>query len=132
MKTHATRPFREMLGTPPKHVPSDGWEVTPMGRYLHIGGVVAVGFDAAGSYLLVISHSGRGVFSTADWRRVARDLELAYPVGGVGIGIGPIAGRAIPITEMDYETGAMRVVGPGGRFVLECESSGIAVVETDA
>ncbi|WP_165252409.1 hypothetical protein [Paludisphaera soli] len=103
-----------------------------MSRYLHIGGVVAVGFDAGGAYLLVISHSGRGVFSTADWRRVARDVELAYPVGGVGIGIGPIAGQPVAVTEMDYETGAMRVLGPGGRFVLECESSGIAVVEPDA
>jgi hypothetical protein len=28
---------------------------------------------------------------------------------------------------MNYETGQMRVVGPDGRFVLDCESSGIAV-----
>ncbi len=99
-----------------------------MGRYLHIGGLVAVGFDPSGSYLLVITHSGRGVFSTGTWERVARSTELAYPVGGVGVGIGPIAGQAIPITEMNYDIGEMRVVGPGGRFILECESSGIAVV----
>lgn len=103
-----------------------------MGRYLHIGGVVAVGFDATGAYLLVITHSGRGVFSTDTWERVARDTELAYPVGGVGVGIGPIAGQPVPLTEMNYDTGEMRVVGPGGRFVLECASSGIAVVGPDA
>lgn len=102
-----------------------------MARYLHIGGVVAVGFDPTGSYLLVITHSGRGVFSTASWDRVARSTELAYPFGGVGLGIGPIADQDIPVTEINYETGGMRVVGPGGRFVLECESSGIAVVEPD-
>ncbi len=102
-----------------------------MARYLHIGGLVAVGFDASGSYLLAITHSGRGVFSTRTWERVARNTELAYPVGGAGVGIGPIDGQPIPVTEMNYDTGNMRVVGPGGRFVLECESSGIAVVEAD-
>jgi hypothetical protein len=98
-----------------------------MRHHLHIGGLVAVGFDATGSYLLTISHSGRGVYSTHNWERVARSTDLAYPEGGVGCGIGPIEGQAIPVTEMD-EIGEMRVVGPGG-FILECESSGIAVVE---
>jgi hypothetical protein len=94
-----------------------------MGRYLHIGGVVAVGFDATGAFLLVITHSGRGVFSTATWERVARDTDLAHPVGGVGVGIGPIAGQSVPVTVMNYQTDEMRVAGPGGRFVLECESA---------
>jgi hypothetical protein len=102
-----------------------------MRRYLHIGGLVAVGFDVSGSYLLTITHSGRGVFSTRTWERVARSTELAYPENGIGIGIGPIAGQAIPVTEMNYETGELRVIDPGGRFVLECESSGIAVVDSD-
>lgn len=113
-------------------MPLGGEEATRMGRHLHIGGVVAVGFDAGGSYLLVISHSGRGVFSTGTWERVARDIELAYPVGGAGIGIGPIAGQAIPVAEINDATGEMRAVDLGGRFVLECESRGIAVVGPDA
>jgi len=49
---------------------------------------------------------------------------------GVGIGIGPIEGQAIPVAEMNYDTGEVRVVSPDGRFALECESSGINVVET--
>ena len=102
-----------------------------MGRYLHIGGLVAVGFDASGSYLLAITHSGRGVFSTRTWERLARNTDLAYPLGGVGVGIGPIDGESIPVAEMNYDTGEMRVVDPGGRFVLECESSGIAIVGVD-
>jgi hypothetical protein len=103
----------------------------PVERYLHIGGVVAVGFDPTGEYLLVITHSGRGVFSTRTWERVARSTELAYPTGGVGVGIGPIDGQAIPVSEMDYETGHMRAVSLDGRIVLECESSGIAVQAPD-
>jgi hypothetical protein len=42
------------------------------------------------------------------------------------MGIGPIDGQSIPVTEMNYETGEMRVVSLDGRIVLECESSGIA------
>lgn len=100
-----------------------------MPRYLHIGGVVAVGFDLGGEFLLEITHSGRGVFSTRTWERVARCADLAYPENGTGIGIGPIGGLAVVVTEMNYDTGEMRVTDPGGRFVLECESSGIAVLE---
>ncbi len=103
-----------------------------MRTYLHVGGLVAVGFDPTGAYLLTITHSGRGVFSTRTWERLARDTELAYPEAGVGVGIGPIAGQAIPITEMDFNVGAMRVVSPDGRIILECESSGIAVTVVDA
>jgi hypothetical protein len=103
-----------------------------MERYLHIGGVVAAGFDPTGEYLLVITHSGRGVFSTRTWERVARNTELAYPTGGLGVGIGPIEGQVIRVTEMDYESGHMRALSPDGRIVLECESSGIAVQAPDA
>jgi hypothetical protein len=52
---------------------------------------------------------------------------LAYPEAGIGVGIGPINGQAIPVTEMDFDAGEMRLVSPDGRIVLECESSGIAV-----
>jgi hypothetical protein len=101
-------------------------------RYLHIGGVVAVGFEPACEYLLVITHSGRGVFSTRTWERVARSYELAYPMGGLGEGIGPLTGQSVPVAEMDYETGHMWVVSPDERIVLECESSGIGVRSTVA
>jgi hypothetical protein len=94
---------------------------------LHLGGLVAAGFDPSGLYLLVISHSGRGVFSTFDWKRVARDYDLAYPLNGLGVGIGPIGGQPIPVVEMDYEKGEFRIVSADGRFLLDCESSGIAV-----
>jgi hypothetical protein len=96
-----------------------------------VGGLVAAGFDPSGEYLLTITHSGRGVFSTRTWERVARNTDLAYPEGGIGIGIGPIEGQAIPVTEMNYETDSMRVVSPDGRIVLECESSGIGVTATE-
>jgi hypothetical protein len=93
--------------------------------------LVAVGFDASESYLLTITLSGRGVFSTRTWERLARDTALAYRSDGVGIGIGPINGQIIPITEMNYAIGEVRVSSPTGRIILECESSGIAVTSNE-
>jgi hypothetical protein len=92
-----------------------------------IGGLVAVGFDASSAYLLTVTHSGRGVFSTNTWERVARDYEVVYPNGGTCLGIGPIEGKAISVTEMDFEKGIIRLKSSDGRVALECESSVIKV-----
>ncbi len=64
-------------------------------KRLFVGGLVAKGFDATGKYLLTVSHSGRGIFSTDTWERVARDPSLAYPIEGKAIGIGPIDSQVI-------------------------------------
>ena len=93
-----------------------------------IGGLVTAGFDPGGKYLLTISHFGRGVFSTESWLRVARDYGLAYPENGNGVGIGPIEGQVIPVTEMDYASGTMQLQSPDGRIRLKCESSEIVVL----
>ncbi|MEX0726212.1 MAG: hypothetical protein WD065_08085 [Planctomycetaceae bacterium] len=71
-----------------------------MTKHLFIGGLVAAGFDASGAYLLTVSHSGRGVFETTTWERVARDIHLAYPENGRAIGIGPIDGVSIPVSAI--------------------------------
>jgi hypothetical protein len=98
-----------------------------METFLHIGGVVAAGFDPTGAYLLVISHSGRGVFSTNTRIKVARDVELAYPVAGIGVGIGPIDGERIAVSEMPFDIGRFSLVSSNGRITLICESDGISV-----
>jgi hypothetical protein len=41
-------------------------------KHLLVGGLVAMGFDNTGKYLLTVSHSGRGVFVTETWKPVAR------------------------------------------------------------
>jgi hypothetical protein len=74
---------------------------------LHIGGLVAVGVDPTGRYLLTVSHAGRGLFDSLTWQRVARDLELAYPIDGHAIGIGPLSGQRIPVVEVDYNRSTM-------------------------
>ena len=98
-----------------------------MDHYLHLGGLVAVGFTETAEYLLTVSHSGRGVFATDGWQRVARDSELAYPVEGRAIGIGPIAGDSIRVAELNSEH-PINVLSPDGRYELHCESSGISIV----
>ena len=96
--------------------------------YLLMGGLVAAGFDRSGEYLLTISHSGRGLFSTSSWKRVARDYEMAYPDQGIGIGIGPIDGEAVEVTEMDYDLGRFQLTSASGDIRLNCESCGISVI----
>ena len=93
---------------------------------LHVGGLVAVGVDRTGRYLLTVSHSGRGVFDTRTWRRIARDSALAYPVDGHAIGIGPLAGQTIPVREINYDTSRM-TEAPVGAFVVSYEEGGVVV-----
>ena len=81
------------------------------------------------SYLLTVSHSGRGVFETRNWERVARDSALAYPENGYAVGIGPIGGQVIAVSELDSEH-PIQVSSPGGEVTLHCESSGIEVVRS--
>ena len=87
--------------------------------YLNIGGLVAIGFDATGKYLLTISHSGRGVYSTDSWERVGRDDAVVYPENGVASGIHPIENQPIVISEIDYETGELFATTPDNRFALK-------------
>ena len=89
--------------------------------YIHVGGLVAAGFDPSGSFMLVVSHSGRGVFAIGSWERVARDSKLAYPEGGVAVGIDPIAGLSVPIAELDYDAGELSWVAPDGSTLYYTE-----------
>ena len=98
-------------------------------RYLHVGGLVAMGFDPSGQYLLTISHDGRGVFSTRSWERLARDPAKAYPEGGRVLGIGPIAGVSISVTEKNYDTEELALTSADGRMSLTYDSGTITVVE---
>ena len=102
----------------------------PKDTYLHVGGVIAMGFSRNVDYLLVISHSGRGVYAMVDWQRVARDAELAYPENGIGIGIGPIDGECIEITEMNYDTGELNLNTPDGSMTLRYESGTIEITQS--
>ena len=98
-----------------------------MPKHLFIGGLVAAGFDSTGAYLLTVSHSGRGVFSTGSWERVARDTQLAYPKTGVAHGIGPIEGVPVPVQEIDYDTGQLRFSSPDGRLSFEYEDGTLTI-----
>jgi len=95
--------------------------------YLHVGGVVAMGFDPGGRFLLVVSHSGRGVFSLGSWERVARDATTVYPKDGFIDGIGPIANTRIAVEQRDQNKEQIRLRTPDGRFLLRGESDGIAI-----
>jgi hypothetical protein len=99
--------------------------------HLNIGGLVAAGFDESGRYLLVVSHSGRGVFSAETWAQVARENALAYPEKGRAIGIGPIAGQSIVVAEKDYETDELNLVSPDGKFNLSYQSGTLTIASIE-
>ncbi|MGN6504275.1 MAG: hypothetical protein ACTHM6_01810 [Tepidisphaeraceae bacterium] len=93
---------------------------------LHVGGLVAVGVDPSGRYLLTVSHSGRGVFETQTWQRVARDYELAYPADGQAVGIGPLAGQCLSVREINPNTGTLNDA-VFGRFTVSYEDGVVRV-----
>lgn len=103
-----------------------------MKKHLFVGGLVAAGFDPSGQYLLTVSHAGRGVFSVGSWQRVARDSELAYPEDGHAVGIGPMEGMVVPISELNYDTGQLHFVSPDGEYNFEYEGGTITVTEDAA
>lgn len=101
-------------------------------KHLFIGGLVAMGFDPSGKFLLTVTHSGRGVFATETWERVARDSALAYPDAGKAVGIGPIEGQVIEVQERDERRDQIALQTPDGRFRLLGESEGITISEQGA
>jgi len=98
-------------------------------KHLFVGGLVAMGFDPSGKFLLTVTHSGRGVFATETWERVARDPALAYPETGKAVGIGPIDGQVIDVQERDERREQIVMQSPDGRFRLLGESDGITISE---
>jgi len=98
-------------------------------RYLLVGGLVAMGFDSSGNYLLTISHSGRGVFATDTWVRVSRDDKPQYPEDGKAIGIGPIVGEVIKVEQRDETRDKIEMMSPDGKYRLLGESEGITLME---
>src|SRR5438552_1218638 len=96
--------------------------------HLLVGGLVAMGFDATGKFLLTVSHSGCGVFATDSWERVARDTKINYPVAGKAAGIGPLAGQMIEVKERAETRDRIEMESPDGEHRLIGESDGITVI----
>ena len=61
------------------------------------------------------------------WDRVARDTAPAYPEAGQATGIGPLDGVAVPVKEIDYDTGRLRFSSPDGRFSFEYEDGTLTI-----
>jgi hypothetical protein len=94
---------------------------------LNVGGVVAIGFDPTGRFVLVVSHSGRGVFDSRTWERVARDPAIAYPEAGEAVGIGPLAGQRLKVVELNYDDGTLHVDSPRGDCAMSYSEGTIDV-----
>ncbi|HVY69546.1 MAG TPA: hypothetical protein VHH73_06430 [Verrucomicrobiae bacterium] len=68
--------------------------------------VTSIGIDPASKYVVVISHSGRGLFKLSDGRRVAKDTLVFGPwyYGAQCDGFGPLHGVKIPIFGFGHKT----------------------------
>lgn len=100
-------------------------------QFLNIGGLVALGFDPTGEFMLTITHSGRGVFRVGTWERLARDIELAYPDDGFGVGIGPIADMRIAIISINYDTGELDAQTPDHAFYIRYAEGTVTIEPAD-
>lgn len=98
-----------------------------MEKILHIGGLVAAGFDSCGEYLLTVSHSGRAVYLRETWEKVFRSTEVVYPENGIIPGIGPLEGKQIWLSELDYSTGRLEFSSPDGQLLLSYEEGVLSV-----
>jgi hypothetical protein len=99
---------------------------------LNIGGLIAAGFEPSGRHLLTVSHSGRGVYLVDGWVRVARDSTIYYPEDEQALGIGPIEGLIIAVTEINHETGELHTTSPDGAFRLDYDSGLLYIASTNA
>lgn len=100
-----------------------------MTKHIAVGGLVAAGFDITEQYLLVVSHAGRGVFSTESWDRIARSSEVAYPENGISIGIGPITGVRIYTKEINYESGELSLSNASGSITVDYDSGTLTIYD---
>ena len=94
-----------------------------MSKNIFVGGLVAIGFDESGEHMLTVSHSGRGVYSTRTWDRLARDNEVVYPEEGMVHGIGPVESKIISVAE-EYEGSELKVETPNqSHKLVYCEGT---------
>ena len=84
-----------------------------------------MGLDESGQYLLTVSHSGRAVFSTRTWERIARDAGVVYPAAGRCTGIGPLSGHSVAVQVRDETRPTIRLLC--GPFELVGESDGVTI-----
>ncbi len=94
----------------------------------HVGGLVALAFARSERYLLVVTHSGRGVFDLDTGERIARDSAVLYPEHGAIVGIGPLSGELVPVASYDFEND-LTLSSESGRYRVVAYSSFIAVEE---
>jgi hypothetical protein len=99
-------------------------------KHLVIGGLVAMGLDVTGKFLLTVSHSGCGVFLTETWERVARNTLPFYPAEGMVLGIGPLAGQLVEVVERDEKRNRIELDSPDGTAHFVGESDGITITLT--
>lgn len=103
----------------------------PQPQYLHVGGVIAMGFDSTGNFLLVVSHSGCGVYAVNTWEKVGRNFDSVSLEHGVVAAIPPIEDDLVPVKQINFETGELFLSSPNNDFSL-CYREGTIEIRSES
>ncbi len=90
------------------------------------GGLVGLAINSEEKYLLVVTHSGRGVYDLNSGDRIARDYEVIYPNNSKIDGIPPFSQKSIQLNEYDFENDLV-FHSPSGKLKITGESDNITV-----
>ncbi|MBN1499383.1 MAG: hypothetical protein JW982_04480 [Spirochaetes bacterium] len=93
-------------------------------NYVPIGGLVAIGFDSNEKYLLLVTHTGRGLFEIESMNRIARDYEVIYPNNSKIEGIGILQEKIIKVYEFDFNN-KLEVYTKSNKYKFVAESDSI-------
>ncbi|MBN1500582.1 MAG: hypothetical protein JW982_10515 [Spirochaetes bacterium] len=89
-----------------------------------IGGLVAIGFDSNEKYLLLITHSGRGLFEIKTMNKIARDYEVMYPNNSEIKGIGILQEEIIKVYEFEFNN-KLEIYTKSNKYKFVAESDSI-------
>lgn len=121
-----------------------GWDELPLPWKLvahhNVGGLTEVGFSPDERYLLVVSHSGRGLVEVNSGLRIARDPEIPWirspwrdeparkmrgigPASGIQFSVAGLWGGSIPSTTHDGWSVAAKGSGKDEEIWLSCKGN---------
>ncbi|WMS87387.1 hypothetical protein [Pleionea litopenaei] len=94
-----------------------------------MGSVIAIGFDSNMEYLLVVSRSGRYVYTLDTLDRVTRDYSMALPVKGCIEGVGPLSGQSIQVTEVSSTARELQLRSADEKYLVHYQPGTLTLIQ---
>jgi len=94
-----------------------------------MGSVIAIGFDSNIKYLLVVSRSGRYVYTLDTLDRVTRDYSSALPNKGCIEGVGPLSGQSIKVTELTSSSRELQLRSADEKYLVHYQPGTLTLIK---